>query len=165
VNVSSIAARKGKIFFDDLDGKEHYNAMERYRQSKLANLLFTFELKRRLEQHGNQFQVMAAHPGVSATNLHKAMNLPQMIISIYDIFLKWLLPDAYKGALSILFAATDPATRSGGYYGPGGWQEISGYPSEARVPEQAMDPEVAGRLWEISEKRTGVKFEFINHPG
>jgi len=121
VNVSSLAARSGKIFFDDLEGKEHYSAMERYRQSKLANLLFTFELKRKLEQHDIPLQVIAAHPGVSATNLHRAMNLPTAIISIYDIFLEWLLPDADKGSLSILFAATDPAARSGASSLRAGW--------------------------------------------
>ena len=160
VNVSSLAARRGKIYFDDLQAVYSYNSWDRYQQSKLANLLFTFELKRRIEMHNLNLKILAAHPGVSATNLHKGMDMNQHLISIYDILMKRLLPDAAKGALSILYSATDPHARSGGYYGPGGWFELAGLPSEARVPKQAKDPDLAEELWEVSEKITGVKFEY-----
>ncbi len=160
VNVSSIAARRGKIYFDDLLAAHSYKPWNRYQQSKLANLLFTFELQRRLEANQLNLEVIAAHPGVSATNLHKAMDVNQHLISTYDILMKRLLPDAAKGALSILYASTDPHAHSGGYYGPGGWFELAGLPSEARVPKQAKDPDTAQKLWEISEKLTGIRFEF-----
>jgi NAD(P)-dependent dehydrogenase (short-subunit alcohol dehydrogenase family) len=160
VNVSSIAARRGKIYFNDLQAVYSYKPWDRYQQSKLANLLFTFELKRRIDAHNLNLKIMAAHPGVSATNLHKGMYINQRLISTYDILMKWLLPDAAKGALSILYSATDPHARSGGYYGPGGLFELAGLPSEAHIPKQAKDPDVAEELWEVSENITAVKFEY-----
>jgi NAD(P)-dependent dehydrogenase (short-subunit alcohol dehydrogenase family) len=160
VNVASLAARQGKIFFDDLKGECSYNPWDRYRQSKLANLLFTFELKKRLDAGQVNVQVIAAHPGVSFTNLHRAMDMSPVLISSYDFLLKGLLPDATRGALSLLYAAAAPDAKSGGYYGPGGWFEVAGFPSYAQIPSQAKDQDTAEKLWKISEKLTGVRYDF-----
>ena len=160
VNVSSIASRKGKMDFSDLMGEKNYAPMKAYRQSKLANLYFTMELHRRLREHKARTIAVAAHPGVSATNLHRAMQLNETLTSIYENLFSGLLPSAAKGALSQLYAATSPEAKPGGYYGPGGWFEASGYPAEASVPRQALDREVAERLWELSEKLTGVQYDF-----
>jgi NAD(P)-dependent dehydrogenase (short-subunit alcohol dehydrogenase family) len=160
VNVSSKAARRGIIHFDDLMGENKYIPWERYGQSKLANLLFTFELHRRLQKHNLNLKVIAAHPGVSVTNLHQAMAMPGVLKTIYEKIFSVFLPDAARGALSQLYAATASEAQSGAYYGPGGWSEMAGYPSEARVPAQALNAKTAVRLWDISEELTGVKFRF-----
>jgi NAD(P)-dependent dehydrogenase (short-subunit alcohol dehydrogenase family) len=160
VNISSIAARKGKMNFEDLMGENNYKPKKAYRQSKLANLLFNLELQRRFEEHQAGTIAVAAHPGISATNLHKAMMLNKTLTSVYENFFQGLLPNSAKGALSQLYAATSPEVKAGGYYGPGGLFEASGYPAEARVPEQAQDRQAAQTLWKVSEELTGVKYKF-----
>ncbi|MBR9998542.1 MAG: SDR family oxidoreductase [Cyclobacteriaceae bacterium] len=161
VNVSSMSSRRGKINFDNLMGERSYKPWRAYGQSKLANLLFTFELQRRIDAHQADIIAVAAHPGISATNLHRAMSVNESLKFIYDNLFKGLIPDAAKGALSQLYAATSPEAQPGGYYGPGGWFEAAGYPSVASVPAQAQDRETALRLWEISEKLTGVIDAFV----
>ena len=165
VNLSSIASRRGRMNFEDLMGEKRYRPMEAYRQTKLANLLFTLELDRRIRDHGIGMMALAAHPGIAATNLHKAVRANETLKSLYEkIFLK-LLPGAEQGARSQLYAATSSDVVSGKYYGPSGWFEFSGSPGEAAIPLQALDQESATRLWAISEQLTGVRFDYSPSTG
>lgn len=157
VTVSSVAARQGTIDFDDLNAERRYRPMPVYAQSKLACLIFAFELQRRCEAAGWPVISLAAHPGISRTELLN--NAPGR-----DSFQSWarnnltfLFQSADRGALPTLFAATSPSARGGGYYGPHGMGEVRGWPAPARVPPAAEDLAVARRLWEVSEQLTGLK--------
>lgn len=159
VNVSSIAARNGAINFDDLQAERGYKPMVVYSQSKLACLMFAFELQRRSDAAGWGLASIAAHPGVSRTEL-----IPNGVGRNSPLgYLKALLgpilfQSAAQGALPTLFAATSPNARAGGYYGPDKFNELRGAPTVAKSPRQAEDVNVAARLWEVSEQLTGVRF-------
>lgn len=156
VTISSGAHRFGRIDFDDLQSERSYNRVRAYGQSKLANLLFTFELNRRLSAKGAPTIAVAAHPGGSNTeltrNLWPVLRLP--------IQLAWglLAQSAEMGALPTLRAATDPAVRGGQYYGPDGIGEQRGHPKLVGSTARARDEAVARRLWTVSEELTGVTF-------
>ncbi len=163
VTVSSLMHRMGRIRFDDLDGERHYNKWTAYAQSKLANLLFAFELQRRLERAGASTLSVACHPGYSSTNL--ALAGPKMAGSrmgerLHRLAQRVAAQDAAAGAWPTLRAATAPDVRGGDYFGPGGFQEIWGPPAAARPSARARDQDAAARLWEISEERTGVRYVF-----
>ena len=154
VNVSSLAHRQGKMDFDDLDFEARgYKPAAAYGQSKLANLLFTFELTRRLEQRGAKVIVAAAHPGWTQTNLQK-----------HARWLRWFNPlmgmQPIGGALPTLRAATAPGVESGDYYGPKGFYEMRGAPKKAGINKAAKNEADATRLWNVSEERTGVRYGF-----
>lgn len=158
VNISSVAASSGAIEFDDLNARRRYRSMPAYGQSKLACLMFAFELHRRSEAGGWGVASLAAHPGISRTDL--LLNAPGQG-SMPRFFRKtfpFLFQPAAQGALPTLFAATAPDARSGVYYGPDGGGELRGYPKEAKVPPRALDHAAARRLWAISEDLTGVSF-------
>ncbi len=150
VNVSSIAHRGGRIDFDNLAAEKGYRAWGAYGQSKLANLLFTLELQRRLE--GSGVLVTAAHPGWTATNLQA--NSPSA-----RFFNRWLAMTPPEGALPTLFAATAPSARPAGYYGPSRLFEMRGPVRPASRTKRALDAQVARRLWQVSEQLTGVRIE------
>jgi NAD(P)-dependent dehydrogenase (short-subunit alcohol dehydrogenase family) len=158
VTLSSVAARDGAINFDDLNAKRSYRPMQVYSQSKLACLMFAFELQRRCEECGWSVASIAAHPGISRTDLlHNAPGRwsgPGMARS----FLWFLFQPAAQGALPALFAATSPTAKAGAYYGPDKMREMRGHPAEAKVPPQAADKTVANRLWQVSEQLTGISF-------
>jgi len=161
VNVSSGAHRMGKIRFDDLQWERGYRKWAAYGQSKLANLLFTYELQRRLERAAKGLLSVAAHPGYAATNLQAAG--PRMEGSSFlERFSEWsnslFAQSAAMGALPILYAATMPDVRGGDYIGPDGFAEMHGYPRKVRSNALSRDTEVARRLWEESERLTGVRF-------
>jgi len=157
VTVSSIAARQGSINFDDLQAKASYVPMPVYGQSKLACLIFALELHRRSDAGGWGVASMAAHPGVSRTDL--LLNSPgQKSLSPGIRIARMMFQPASQGALPTLFAATSPDARPGGYYGPDGFAELRGHPAPARVPKQASDTVTAGRLWQVSEELTGIRF-------
>lgn len=158
VNVSSIAARSGVIQLDDLMSEQGYSPFGAYAQSKLANLVFTFELGRRIEGAGSSVSSIAAHPGGSNTNLGMSVALPERVKKLAMPLTRPFFMDADRGALSQIFAAVSRDARAGAYYGPDGVQEIWGYPAPASVPRQARDSVVQRRLWELSEKLTGVEF-------
>lgn len=159
VTVSSIAARSGAIHFDDLQSRENYQPMVAYSQSKLANLVFTFELERRSQAAGWGIMSMAAHPGLSSTDLIPNGPGRKSFIAIVKRLLGPILfQSAAQGALPTLFAATSPDARSGGYYGPDGFKELKGHPTKAKAPPLAEGREVAARLWEASERLVGVHF-------
>jgi len=160
VNVSSMAARRASIDFDNLMGERSYVPWKAYGQTKLANLLFTFELQRRLETGNNNSVSIAAHPGGSATNLHKAIQMNPVVKSIYNFLIRYFMQSAAKGALPQLYAATSPEAVPGDYYGPDGFNEIAGYPAKAHIPVKAKDEQLAEKLWQVSEKLTGINYEF-----
>ncbi|WP_328654614.1 SDR family NAD(P)-dependent oxidoreductase [Micromonospora sp. NBC_00330] len=156
VTVSSVGHRiRAAVHFDDLQWERSYGRVAAYGQSKLANLMFTYELQRRLAAHGTTVAV-AAHPGISNTEL--ARNAPAVVRRP----LTWLAPvitqSAVAGALPTLRAATDPSVLGGQYYGPDGPGEARGYPRLVTSSPESYDVSVQQRLWAVSEDLTGVQF-------
>ena len=160
VTVSSNAHRAGSIDFDDLQSERSYNRMRAYGQAKLANLMFTYELDRRLllaaSSRGAQTIAVAAHPGSSNTEL--ARNLPGMVRRPVRLMWGLVSQDAAMGALPTLRAATDPAVRGGQYYGPDGIGQLRGHPKVVHSNDKSHDVAVQQRLWTVSEELTGVEF-------
>jgi NAD(P)-dependent dehydrogenase (short-subunit alcohol dehydrogenase family) len=155
VTVSSLGHRIcAAIHFDDLQWERRYSRVGAYGQAKLANLLFTYELQRRLAPGGTAIAV-AAHPGVSNTELTR--NLPRLVAAATAL-LEPLMQDADLGALPTLRAATDPAVLGGQYFGPDGFQEIRGSPKLVGSSPQSHDIELQRRLWTVSEELTGVVY-------
>ena len=156
VTVSSIGHRiRAAIHFDDLQWERRYSRVGAYGQSKLANLLFTYELQRRLAPHGTTIAV-AAHPGGSNTELMR--NLPRPITAASALLVEPLMQGADLGALPTLRAATDPGVLGGQYFGPDGFQEMRGYPKVVASSAQSHDVELQRRLWAVSEELTGVVY-------
>lgn len=156
VTVSSVGHRiRAAIHFDDLQWERSYGRVAAYGQSKLANLMFTYELQRRLAPHGTTVAV-AAHPGVSNTELVR--NSPAVVRAP----ITWLAPvitqPATAGALPTLRAATDPSVLGGQYYGPDGLGETRGHPELVTSSPESYDLTVQQRLWAVSEDLTGVRF-------
>jgi NAD(P)-dependent dehydrogenase (short-subunit alcohol dehydrogenase family) len=158
VTVSSGAHRMGRINFDDLQSRNRYRRWRAYGQSKLANLLFAFELDRRLRAAGSAIRSLAAHPGYAATNLQTAAP-PMMDRLVMVVTNRVLAQSARMGALSQLYAATYPGLEGGTYVGPDGIAEQRGHPQPVSASRAARDEDVARRLWEVSEELTGVTFE------
>ncbi|MFN6544276.1 SDR family NAD(P)-dependent oxidoreductase [Mycolicibacterium nivoides] len=154
VTVSSIGHRFSRgIRFDDLQWERSYNRLQAYGQSKLANLLFTYELQRRLI--GQHTAALAAHPGGSDTEL--ARHLPRAAQRAVPL-LRPLFQEAAMGALPTLRAATDPGALGGQYYGPDGLGEQKGHPKLVTSNERSYDIELQRRLWAVSEELTGVTY-------
>jgi NAD(P)-dependent dehydrogenase (short-subunit alcohol dehydrogenase family) len=157
VNVSSLAHRGGKIDFDNLQAERKYRSWAAYQQSKLANLLFTFELQRRSDAHSWGLMSNAAHPGYALTDL--IPNGPGtggakgLVMGLLGSFMS---QSAAAGALPTLFAATSPLASPQGYYGPDGFYELKGSVAPAKIMPQVHDEAVARKLWEVSEQLTGV---------
>jgi NAD(P)-dependent dehydrogenase (short-subunit alcohol dehydrogenase family) len=163
VALCSNAGKYGKIAFDNLQGERRYGPMfGAYTQSKLADLIFAVELQRRLTAAHSPILSVAAHPGYAVTNLHDSG--PGTGNSPMKIFLNLLHPlsqDAHHGALPTLFAAVSPSVEPGGYYGPDGLLETKGNPTAAKIVAAAKDQAVAARLWEESERLTGINFPIL----
>jgi NAD(P)-dependent dehydrogenase (short-subunit alcohol dehydrogenase family) len=158
VTLSSIAARGGAINFDDLNAEKSYRPFPVYSQSKLACLMFAFELQRRSEAGAWGVASIGAHPGVTRTDLIVNGAGAQSINGRLRRFLPFLFSPAWQGALPTLYAATSSEAKPGGYYGPDRMGETRGYPAAAKVPPQSLDSHVAARLWVESERLTGVDF-------
>jgi len=161
VTVSSIAHLNGTINFDDLMGEKTYDSQAAYRQSKLANLLFTLELAHRLEANGSSTISIAAHPGVTNTNLIAAgpeMRGQPLLKFVMKFATRIFAMPAWKGALPQLYAAVAEDVRNGEYFGPDGFEEMKGYPHRAVRTETAQDPELARKLWKVSEELTGIRY-------
>jgi NAD(P)-dependent dehydrogenase (short-subunit alcohol dehydrogenase family) len=156
VTVSSITHRPGRIDFADLQSEQRYGRATAYAQSKLANLMFTYELQRRLDAAGAPTVALAAHPGVALTHLTR--HLPAVLQSAYPVVGGQFTQSAAMGALPILRAATDPAAAGGEYYGPGGLAQVKGYPVRVSPAARARDESVQRRLWAESERLTGVAY-------
>jgi NAD(P)-dependent dehydrogenase (short-subunit alcohol dehydrogenase family) len=140
------------IRFDDLQWERDYGRIRAYGQSKLANLLFTYELQRRLQ--GTNTIAVAAHPGGSNTELGR--NTPALVRSVFDVVGPLLMQSADMGALPTLRAATDPGVLGGQYYGPDGFGEQRGYPKIVASSEASHDTDAQRRLWTVSEELTSV---------
>lgn len=153
VTVSSGGHRMGKVEFDNLNAERVYKRWGAYGLSKLANLLFTYELQRRLERAGKDVIAVAAHPGYSATNL-------QAHSGLFSFLNNFLAQKQEMGALPTLYAATAPHVRGGDYIGPDGFLEQRGYPKKVQSSEASHDEAVAAKLWDVSEELTGVSFKF-----
>lgn len=158
INLSSVAARNGAIDFDDLQARRSYRPMSAYSQSKLACLMFALELQRRSDAEGWDIQSIAAHPGISRTDLLPNGAGAWSAAGLARRGLWFLFQPAAQGALPTLFAATSPQARGGAYYGPDRLGETRGHPAEARIPPPALDQAVAARLWLESEALTGAIF-------
>jgi NAD(P)-dependent dehydrogenase (short-subunit alcohol dehydrogenase family) len=157
VTVSSGAHRLGSIRLDDLNWERGgYDRWRAYGQSKLANLLFTLELQRRLTAAGSGVRAVAAHPGYAATNLqsHTGSRLQNALMAVAN---RVIAQSDEMGALPTLFAATQDIPGAS-YVGPDGFQEQRGHPRLVGRSAAASDPETARRLWERSEELTGVRF-------
>jgi NAD(P)-dependent dehydrogenase (short-subunit alcohol dehydrogenase family) len=156
VTVSSNAHKPGRIDFDDLQWQRRYRRLGAYCRSKLANLMFTYELQRRLEATGARTQALAAHPGKARTELTRY--LPAWA-RLEDIVVEEpFAQSAAMGALATLRAATDPAAQGSEYYGPGGLGELRGHPRLVDSSERARDVDAQQRLWRESERLTGVSY-------
>ena len=156
VSVSSLAAFIGKIDLEDLNYKHRqYKEWKAYGQSKLANLMFIQELSRKLKKHRIQSIAVASHPGGSPTNLQRTSSY----------FMKHMLTPLIshppsEAALSTLRAACDPTVSNGSYWGPSSLFGLTGHPKQAQIPRRAVDPKMANLLWDLSEKLTGVAYQF-----
>lgn len=151
VTVSSYVHLLGKINFDDLNSEKRYQKWLAYGQSKLANILFAYELQRRSAQNGGTPISVVVHPGYAATNL-------QHTSSFFSFTNSFMAQSQEMGALPTLHAATSPDIRGGEYIGPDGFLGQRGYPHKARSSKRSHDPETAQRLWAVSEKLTGIRF-------
>ncbi|SDA75654.1 NADP-dependent 3-hydroxy acid dehydrogenase YdfG [Pseudomonas sp. NFACC15-1] len=158
VSLSSVAARSGTINFDDLQAQRSYKPMPVYSQSKLACLMFALELQRRSDAADWGIQSIAAHPGISRTDLLPNGAGARSIPGMARRYMWFLFQPAAQGALPTLFAATSPQAQGGAYYGPDRLGETRGYPAIAKVPAQALDTSVAARLWIESQGLTGAVF-------
>lgn len=160
VTVSSIAHRGGSMDFDNLQWERGYRPWPAYRRSKLANLLFGFELERRLERAKAEAMSVVTHPGVANTNLFAAGpgQGGGLLARIIPLFIALIAQSEAQGALPSLYAATSPDARGGRFYGSDGFRQMRGYPAEVKAETQAYDEQVAARLWQISEELTGVKY-------
>lgn len=155
VTLSSVASRDGAINFDDLQSERSYDSMRAYSQSKLACLMFAFELQRRSEVGRWGIASIAAHPGISRTDLLHNAPGRWSAIGMMRTLLWFMFQSAPQGALPTLFAATSPEAKAGAYYGPDKMNEIRGFPALSKIPPQAADRVVAERLWCVSEQLTG----------
>ncbi|GEP28380.1 SDR family NAD(P)-dependent oxidoreductase [Cryobacterium levicorallinum] len=167
VSLSSLIARGGHLDFTDLQGLR-YRAHRAYGLSKLATLMFARELNRRSVVGSWGVRSVAAHPGATVTNLQ--ISGPTHNGASARIFLAaneashrigWMWQQVDQGILPALYAATNPAAAGGGYYGPGGFGELTGAPAPARLPKRSLDEADARRLWSVSEKLTGVTYPAV----
>ncbi|MFL6145287.1 MAG: oxidoreductase [Labedaea sp.] len=164
VTVASAAHRMGKIRLDDLNWERaRYQRWSAYGQSKLANLLFTYELARRLASAGSAVKAMAAHPGYAATSLHSHTESIQDAIMAFGN--RIIAQSAAMGALPTLYAAAVPDLASGSYIGPDGLFEQRGHPKIVGSNAASRDENTARRLWELSESLTSVTYEFRRDAG
>lgn len=157
VNVSSLAHRNGHIDYDDIHGQKRYSRMGRYQMSKFANILFTFELQRRLEAAGSPAISTACHPGGSSTELGR--HIPPLVALLF-LPLGLIMNSSAEGALPTLMAATAEKVQGGDYFGPTQMGEMRHSARRVETVPTARDEADAKRLWDISEQLTGVQYAF-----
>ena len=158
VSLSSLAHVAGRINFDDIHWEKSYSKMKAYQQSKLANLMFALELQRRLDQSKSTTISVAAHPGISPTELSR--HIPKMMYYVFLPLVSFISHKPDKGALPTLMAATKAGIRGGDYFGPIGYREMKGDAGVARIASHAKNEEVAKKLWQLSEQLTGFEYAF-----
>lgn len=150
VTLSSIAHRGAQIDFENLQLEKPYDQKREYYQSKLADLLFTLELGRRIDAKGASVLSVACHPGFTKTELQRHVDPA--------ILEKMTFMDAWQGALPTLVAATEPHVKQGDYYGPDGPGEFGGFPAIGEIDASALDVDVAKQLWDVGQDATGIAF-------
>jgi NAD(P)-dependent dehydrogenase (short-subunit alcohol dehydrogenase family) len=157
VNLSSLAHRNGNISFGDLHSEQKYSASDAYAQSKLACLMFTFELQRRLEKAGHQSTIStAAHPGIAPTELSRHM--PKVLYTVLRYTVApFITHSPREGAKPTVLAAIGEA-RGGDYFGPTGYNEFKGKPGKASYTDRSQDEAMANRLWDVSEQLVGLTY-------
>ncbi|MET0287507.1 MAG: oxidoreductase [Polyangiales bacterium] len=164
VTVSSMAHRIGTMRFDDPQWERGYSKWPAYGMSKLANLLFGYELARRCHIAGIPLKSVVAHPGYSSTNLQlRGAELAQNKLSRWasGVFTPLVAQPSWRGALPQLYAAVADGVSSGDFIGPDGFYEVRGYPKKSRSSARSRDPQDMKRLWELSEQLTGVHFGLL----
>jgi NAD(P)-dependent dehydrogenase (short-subunit alcohol dehydrogenase family) len=170
VSVSSISHAYGRIDLDDLQSERRYRSALAYAATKLACLVFAFELHRRATAAGTALASVAAHPGISRTPIaagwereNRRSLWDRLELIGYHASMRLFAQSAAEGARSLVHAATGPSVVGGGYYGPTGFAQMRGRPGPVRPNRRALDAEVAARLWEASERLTGVRYEWDRH--
>tara|TARA_R110001592_G_scaffold337300_1_gene623620 strand:- start:237822 stop:238736 length:915 start_codon:yes stop_codon:yes gene_type:complete len=153
VSTSSIAHKRGKIYFDDINAERGYNPIVRYAQSKLANLYFAYELQRRLEAAGDTVISVAAHPGIADTELSRYLPKPLMLLA--PLF-RPLFNSPAEGAWPTLCAATYEGVQGGDYYGPCKRGETAGPARKVQSIRRSHNKATAQKLWDLSIEMTGV---------
>jgi NAD(P)-dependent dehydrogenase (short-subunit alcohol dehydrogenase family) len=168
VSVSSLSHSGGRIDFDDLHCERHYSSSLAYSNSKLACLLFAFELQRHAAAAGSTLVSVAAHPGVSRTPIASGWQQEnrrrwhdRFELFAYDASMRLFGQTAAAGALPLVYAASEPDVVGGGYYGPTGFKQMNGRPGRVPPAPRALDTAVAARLWEESMGLTGVRYEAL----
>ena len=156
VAISSIAHRRGRIDFADLQSERRYEPGGAYAMSKLADLMFAYELDRRAREAGSRLVSVAAHPGLSSTSFMANTEMAAYKVAAGSLAMRVLGQSAAMGALPGLYAATMPDVQGGQYWGPDGLLEFRGGPALARPSAHALDREVWRRLWTVSEELTGI---------
>ena len=158
IPVASMAHRRGKIAWDDLQTERPYDGRVAYNQSKLANLMFGLELAARATEQESRLASIPAHPGFSMTGFIKATDMPGYKQAVANLAGILLGQSAAAGAEPQLYAATMPDATNGEYWGPSGFLEIRGKPARGRVWPHAADRADWQRLWQVSEELTGLTF-------
>lgn len=158
VSLSSLVHKNGEINFDDLQSKKEYSASKAYGQSKLACLMFAYELQRRLEKAGYKNPIsVAAHPGLALTDLGRHM--PKLLYMVFTTIMgRFISHPPKEGAKPTLLGALGEEVKGGEYFGPTGFREMKGKPGKAKSSALSKNEDIAGRLWEVSEELTGIKF-------
>ncbi len=157
VTLSSLAHKRGRIDFDDLQWEHGYRRWKAYGQSKIANLYFMTELDRRARAARWDLVSVAAHPGMASTNLTAGMNTPA-VLDVFSAFFKLATQSDAAGALPTLYAATAPEVHGGDFYGPSGPGELRGAPRLVAPVPRVLDRDTAVRLWNRSVELTGVDY-------
>ena len=155
VNVSSLAHRTGRIIYDDLHAEKSYNRMERYQMSKFANILFTYELQRKLEASNSSAISLACHPGGSATELGRYF---PKVAALALMPMQFLFNSPAEGALPTLMATTSDGVEGGDYFGPTQLGELRHSAKKVDTCAPSKDASDAKKLWEVSTELTGVEF-------
>jgi len=159
VNLSSGAATlANEIDFENLKLEKTFDEWRQYAVSKLANILFTYEMDRRIKSSNGDILSVAAHPGVTRTDLQR--HIPNEVLT--GLFAEYeAVMDPWQGALPVLFAATDSSVKGGEFYGPDGDKEYNGYPTLSKHSSPTMrNTSLAKKLWEYAEAATQIKFLF-----
>lgn len=156
VTLSSVAHKTGKINFDDLQSQKKYSAWKAYTQSKLACLMFAYQLDRKLKEQKSSTISLAAHPGVSTTNI--TQGFPKIITQIFHIIGPLFSQKPKYAARPIIVAALKEGLSGGEYFGPDGLKELKGKPTKVNSSSLSKNKEISEKLWEISEKLTNITY-------
>ena len=156
ISLSSIAHKSAKINFENLNSEKSYSKMEAYGQSKLACLMFSYELDRRLKAKGSQIKSIAAHPGVSDTDLGR--HVSKWLYTLFSPMIKLISHKPEDAAMPSQYAALAEDLLGGEYIGPTGFNEMKGKPGIVKSTPLSHDMQIAKQLWEVSEKLTNIKY-------